>query len=191
MRVASEILLTDDERVVLMNLVRSSTSTRKFGNIMPCQLSIRILSSEVPLDGSSFLVAGLLPRIDFGFQKFSIGNAPIQALAAENSNLDLSHVQPARVLWCVVKLHATQELRGRAVAKHIVKALSEVSVQVIEHQVNSSRLGVCASEQVIDEGDEVNLSSTLGDRDDSLARFGLDGHEQVGGAVAHILVVLL
>jgi hypothetical protein len=98
---------------------------------MLSQLSIRILSSEIPLDGSVFLVAGLLPRINFGLQKFSIGNASIQALAAENSDFALSHVQPARVLRCVVKLHATQELGGRAVAKHIVKALSEVRVQVI------------------------------------------------------------
>ena len=71
-----------------------------------------------------------------------------------------------------VKLHATQELRGRAVAEHIVKALSEVRVQVIEHQVNSSCVGVHPSEQPIDEGDEVNLSSTIGDRDDSLPRLG-------------------
>src|SRR5450830_320136 len=35
------------------------------------------------------------------------------------------------------------------------------------------------------------LSATLGDRDDSLSRFGLDGNEQIGGAVAHVLVVLL
>ncbi|MDO8465665.1 MAG: hypothetical protein Q7S46_10520, partial [Gallionella sp.] len=47
---------------------RTSTLTRKFGNIMSSQLSIRILSSEVPLDGSIFLVAGLLPGIDFRLQ---------------------------------------------------------------------------------------------------------------------------
>ena len=50
------------------------------------------------------------------------------------------------------------------------------------------RLGsLCCSGSV----DEVNFPAPLGDRDDSLPRFGLDGHEQVGGAVAHILVVLL
>ena len=147
--------------------------------MMP-QLPICILSSEIPLDGSLFLVAGLLPGINFGLQKFSIGNAPIQALAAENADLDLSHVQPTRVLRGVVKLHATQELGSRAAAKHIVKALSEVRVQVIEHQVNSSCPSVYASEQFIDEGDEVNLSSALGDRNDSLSRLGLNGHEQVG-----------
>jgi len=64
------------------------------------------------------------------------------------------------MLWGVVKLHATQEPSGRTAAQHIVKALSEVRIQVIEHQVNSSRFGVCAREQFFDEGDEVNLSST-------------------------------
>jgi len=55
-----------------------------------------------------------------------IGNAPIQTLATKDANLDLCHVQPARVLRVVVKLHPTQELGSRAIAQHIVKALSEV-----------------------------------------------------------------
>lgn len=56
-----------------------------------------------------FFVAGLLPGIDFRLQKFSTGNAPIQALAAEDADLDLRHAQPARVLWGVVELDAMQE----------------------------------------------------------------------------------
>ena len=83
---------------------------------MTSQLLIRVLSIEVSLGVSIFLVAGLLPRINFGLQKFSIGNASIQTLAAENSDFFLSHVQPARMLRCVVKLHATQELGGCSVS---------------------------------------------------------------------------
>ena len=71
------------------------------------------------------------------------------------------------------------------------KHLSEMRVQVIEHQVNSARFGVYASEQFFDEGDEVSLSSTRCDRDDSLPTLGLDRYEQIGGAVAYVLIVIL
>ena len=109
---------------------------------MTPQLAICILSSEIPLDGSILGVACLLPCSHFGFQKFSITNAPIQTLPTENANLDLSHVQPTRVLWGVVELNTAQELLGSACSQHVVEALFEVGVQVIEHQVNSSCLGV-------------------------------------------------
>lgn len=105
-----------------------------------------------------------------------IVNASIQALATEDAKFDLSHVQPAHELRGVVKLHATQELNSRTMAKRIVKALSEVHIQAFQYQVNSSRLGVCTREQLFDEGDEVKLSSTLGDRNDSLPSLRLDSH---------------
>jgi hypothetical protein len=105
---------------------------------------ICFLARDVPFDGPSFLVARLLPGINLGDQQIKTGNAPIQALATENANLDLRHVQPARVFWGLVERHAAQQFDGGAAARHIVKALSEVRVQVIANQMNSSRLGVCA-----------------------------------------------
>jgi len=73
----------------------ASTSARKFRKIMTPQLSIRVLPSEVPLDGPLFGISRLLPGINFGLQKFSTGNASIQALAGEDANFDLGHIQPA------------------------------------------------------------------------------------------------
>jgi predicted regulator of amino acid metabolism with ACT domain len=50
-----------------------------------------------------------------------------------------------------------QEFFGSSDSKHIVKTLSEMGVEIVQHQVNSSCLDVRASKQPIDEGDEVNL----------------------------------
>jgi len=108
---------------------------------MRSEFLIRILSSEPPFDGSSLVVARLLPGIDLGSQQAAVGDSPIQALTTEDADLDLRHVQPTRVLGCVVELHATQEPCSRAPAQHIVETLSEVSIQVVQHQVNAARLG--------------------------------------------------
>ena len=67
------------------------------------------------------------------------------------------HIQPARVLGRVVELHTAQEFLGSVYAQYVVEALSEVGVEVVEHQVNSTRLGIRASEQPIDEGDEITI----------------------------------
>ena len=72
---------------------------------MSAELLICILTSERPLDGSLSGVTSLLPRVNLALQKVAVFNAPLQALTAEDADFDLRHVQPTRVLGCVVELH--------------------------------------------------------------------------------------
>ena len=78
------------------------------------QLAISILTRKVPLNGSLLGIAGLLPGIDFCLQNLSAGNASVQTLPTEDAHLDLSHIDPTRVLGRVVELHSTQEFLGSA-----------------------------------------------------------------------------
>ena len=158
---------------------------------MRAELPIRILPSEFPLDGSPLGVSSLLPCIDLGLQGFCGVNSPIQALTGEDADFDFGHVQPARVLGRVVELHSAQQPGGPALSQHVVEAFLEVDIQVVQNEVNATGLGACPREQVVDEGDEVNLSPALGDRDHAPSGLGLNGHEQVGGAMSRVLIVLL
>jgi hypothetical protein len=65
---------------------------------MTSDLSIRILPSESPLDGSLLGVSGVLPSFAFGLQKCPTDNASIQALPAEDVNFDLGDVRPTRAI---------------------------------------------------------------------------------------------
>ncbi|WP_428422682.1 hypothetical protein [Methylibium sp.] len=64
-------------------------------------------------------------------KKLSVDHAPVQALTTEDADLDLSHVQPTRVLGRVVELHPAQE-HGRRVfastsSKHFLKWMFRLS----------------------------------------------------------------
>jgi len=72
------------------------------------QPAICILSSEVPFDRSIAFVSIVLPGIDLAFKQVPILNSAVQALAAENGDLDLGHVEPAGMLGRVVKLHSAK-----------------------------------------------------------------------------------
>jgi hypothetical protein len=65
---------------------------------MVAQLSIGVLSRERPFDGATLVVAGALPRGYFLPEDFAIGQSSVQALAREDANLNLGHVQPASVV---------------------------------------------------------------------------------------------
>jgi hypothetical protein len=98
---------------------------------MMSKIAVCILSSEAPFNGASLDISRFPPGIDFGFQGIAVGYSSVQALAVEDANLDLCHVEPARVLGCVVKLHATQKLlaarRPNTSSKHFLKWVLRLS----------------------------------------------------------------
>ena len=69
------------------------------------------------------------------------------------------------MLWGVVKLHASQQLCGCALAEYVNETLAEVDVQVVEHEMNALGGRVSASEQRGNEVDEVVLAAVVRDRD--------------------------
>ena len=157
--------------------------------MMP-KLTVCILSSEVPFNGASLCVSRLLPCIDFGLQGMAIGDASIQALAAEDANFDLRHVEPARVFGRVVKLDAAQELAGRSLTQHIIETFPEMGVEIVQHQMYAACPGIDTGEQFFNERDEVGFPPMRSDRDDSHSSLGFNCYKQVGRAIAHVLVVL-
>ena len=106
---------------------------------MAPELLICALSSELPLDGSTQRVSICLPGVDFALQKLQSWEATIQALAAEDANLDLCHVEPTRMPGRVVEAHSAQQRASRTLAQHVLEARSEVNVQVVQHEVHLAR----------------------------------------------------
>jgi len=93
---------------------------------MSAELSVRVLSSESPLDGCARMVAVALPGSDFGFGRGAIRQPPIQALSTQGCNLDFGHIEPAGVLGRVVKGHTSQQVPGSGRAEDFLKTPSEV-----------------------------------------------------------------
>src|SRR6266545_4176889 len=109
--------------------------------------------------------------------------------AGENADLDFSHVQPTGVFRGGVKLHPMQQPSCCLVAENVDEALAEVGVEIVQDQMNAPRGAVDALDQVSSEGHEVGLAAMLGHRDGAPSGLRTNGHEQVAGAVAHVLPV--
>jgi len=61
---------------------------------VPADFSISVLAGELPFDGAALLVAVGLPGVDFALQEVYAGDSTIQALATEDADFDLCHVEP-------------------------------------------------------------------------------------------------
>src|SRR6266852_5652636 len=89
---------------------------------MAAQLPIRVSARKTPLDAASSGIAPLLPSGDFCDEGSLLGSTARQALALQDSDLDLGHVQPARMVGRVVELDPAQQCRGRLHSEHLLDA---------------------------------------------------------------------
>ncbi len=71
---------------------------------MSMQLSIRILASKCPLDGSTLGVSAPLPSCYFGAEGGAIWQSPTKALTVQDADFDLGHIEPTGVLGGMVEL---------------------------------------------------------------------------------------
>jgi len=140
---------------------------------------ICILSSKGPSNAPVLGIAACLPGGDLGGERGLIRETPIQALAIENADFDLGHVEPTGMLRRVVEFDAVQQCLCFLDAQHLLKALTKVGVEIIHDQVDPLGGGINLFEQMLDESDKVGLGTMVGDPDGAAPALGFYGHEQV------------
>jgi hypothetical protein len=157
---------------------------------MTFQLPIRIPTCERPVDPVAGGVTPLLPRGHLGGQGGGFGGTAGQALALQNADFDLGHVQPAGMCGCVVELDSAQQYRRRLEPQHFLKTLAHMRVEVIQDQVHLANLGIAAAQQAADESDKIDLGAPGGDLDEATLTARFDGDKEVAGTSPLVLVVV-
>jgi hypothetical protein len=155
------------------------------------ELSICILASKCPLDSSTLGVSAPLPSGYFGAEGGSIRQSLTEALAVQDADFDLRHVEPTCVLRCVVEFDSSQQGSCRSGPEHVHEAFAKVRIEVVQDEMDAVSAVINVFEEVTREGNKVHLGTVIGDSDGAPARLGFDRHEQVAGARALVLVVLL
>jgi hypothetical protein len=89
-----------------------SLSSAQFGcgfGVGAAHFGAGFFGCEHPFDASAFSIAALLPGRGFGGEPGVAVDASIEALAGQDADLDLHHVEPAGVLGDVVELQTAQD----------------------------------------------------------------------------------
>src|SRR5260370_12818797 len=158
---------------------------------MATQAPMCISACKGPIDAASSGVAPSLRRRHVGGKYRWLGSAARQALALQNSDLDLGHIQPAGMLGRVVELNPAQHCHGRFHTEHFLEALAQMRVEVVQHQVDLAHLGISPAQHPADEGDKIDLGAPGSDLRKAPTPTGLDGDKNSAGAAPLVLVVLL
>src|SRR6267378_5446185 len=158
---------------------------------MATQLPICVSTGKRPLDATSSSVAPSLPRRHLGSESGLLRSTAREALALQNTDFDLGHVQPAGMFWRVVKLDPAQQCHGRLYTEHLFEAGAQMRVEVVQDQVNLACLRIPVAQQPADKTDEVDLGAPRGDLREPPLAAGLDCDKDVAGAGPFVLVILL
>ena len=94
-----------------------------------------------PFDSRASIVALAFPGGDLGDEFVTLFDPSVQTLAAQNTDLDLDHVEPAGVLGREVELQASQHASGLCRGESLVEGGGTVGREVVEHDADLLGLG--------------------------------------------------
>ncbi len=104
------------------------------------ELTASVLGGEPSVYDGGGLVALAFERRDLPSQQRCIADPAVQTLSAKDAQLDFSHVQPASVIGCVVKLQAFGYAARLGRCKRFVERAGPVGVEI----VRTSRITVAS-----------------------------------------------
>ena len=82
------------------------------------------------------------PCGDFAAEGLRVVDSAVEALAAEDADLDLDHVEPTGVLGSVVELQAAQNSPGFGGRECLVEGAGRVGRQVVLHNPDVLGIGI-------------------------------------------------
>src|SRR5215207_292477 len=150
----------------------------------------RILGCKAPLDLGARGVALVFQLLDLSPERLLVADPPVEALAAEDAQLDLGDVEPTAMLRRVMELQLPQyapRLRGR---ERLIQRGRAVRVQIIEHDADNLRPRVGFVRQPLHLTGEVLHRPLLRHLDMPVAALRLTEEEEVTHPLTAVLVVV-
>src|ERR671926_273802 len=96
-----------------------------------------ILSGKSPIDRSFAGIASILPCGNFSFELLFGTNATVEALSAEGTQLNLSHIEPAGMFGGVVEFQLFNDAPSFFWLKKLVKSRKDMRIEIIQHKNHS------------------------------------------------------
>jgi len=116
-------------------------------------------------------------------------DAAIEALAFEDADLDLDHVEPAGVFGRVVELDSSEHASRLGGRQCGVKRGGSVGGEIVEHHPDALGFWEIDIDEFTHTQGEIIGGAVIGDFDPSPRSVDIEEDEEIDGAIAAILVV--
>src|SRR5258707_6173204 len=117
-------------------------------------------------------------------------DTPVEALAAQDADFDLHHVEPAGVLGRVGELQPAQHGARFGGRKGLVERAGRVCRQIVQDDADAFRFREVGITELAHAGGEVHSGAAVGDFDPAPRAMHVEDDEQVGRSVALVFAVV-
>src|SRR5712692_10195482 len=159
------------------------------GGIEIMEFDTSILGGKAPREGATSCIALCFQGGNALTQDLHALDAPRQAAAGKNSDLDFGHIEPAPMFGGVMELDTLQNASCFGRLEGFIEGSSGVRVQVILHDAHVFRLRIDRIDQPLDAVRVVDLGAVVGHFDMAPAGKRLDEEKQVSGAQPLIFII--
>src|SRR5512132_213859 len=149
-----------------------------------------IMSRKLPVNAFLGRIAPLFPLCGFIYERFQIWDPPIQALQGKGTELDLGDIEPTAMLGGIVDLQTRGEPSGLLWRECLIERANPMRIEVITDQTDTFSLWITGVQQLLHLSGPVNSRLMLSDTDSTQTTQRLCEHEDIGGAVPLVLVVV-
>src|SRR5262245_33002429 len=145
---------------------------------------------KAPVSFDIVSVAVEEPGANLALEAAPVRDTPIETLIGQDSKFGLGHIEPAAVLGRVVPFEALDEAPCLQSRECLVEVCGVGGVEIILHENDLFGLGEMDIAQLFEDLRIINGGAPLGDLDFSPTFERGKQHEQAGGAVALVFVVV-
>jgi hypothetical protein len=145
---------------------------------------------EHPFDAGTCGIALLLPDGGFGGELVAAFDASVEALAGQDADLDLDHVQPTGMLGDVVELQSAQHPSGFVSREGLIERAGRMCRQIVEHHPDALCLEIMDIGQFAHACGKVLRGAPFSDLHLAPGAVHIEEDEQVRRPVAPILAVV-
>src|SRR5215475_2747508 len=132
----------------------------------------------------------MLPGSSLGFELLLGGDAPVEALAAQDRKLDFDHVEPAGVLGGVVEFQASQTASCFGGRECLVEGGGGVGWEIVLHDADVLHVWIVQIDEVAHALGVIFCCSALRHLDLAPGSMHVEDDEQIGGSLALVFAVI-
>src|SRR6185369_6137063 len=154
------------------------------------QLHSRLRSRKLPVNRGSGCIASCLYGGQFPLEGSFGGDAPVQALAGEDTEFDFGHVEPTPMLGCIVKLQLLPNAVRLCRGKGLIERGELVDIEIVQDYPDHLGLGVALIDQPLHLVSEVLHGTLCRYRHVPPPRLGLTEEKEIAGAVAFVFIII-
>src|SRR5262245_9850309 len=154
------------------------------------ELDARIMRRKLPVHAFLGRIAPLFPLFGFLSERRHIGHPPVQALQRQGTEFDLGAMQPTAMLGGMMELQPRSQRTGLLGWEGLIERAKPMRIESITDQPETVCLRIVGIPKLLNLSGPVNGRLALSDTDGAYAAQRLGEHEDGGGTVALVCIVV-